>query len=862
MDELSLDIQTESVINKIRHYLITTMGRTADTATDAEFYRAFSFALREEVMINWTATKNTFQNSNSRKIYYLSMEYMPGRLLGNNLTNISAMKLVCNVLKHMGRCYKEVMSIEPEIGIGNGGLGRLASCFMDSLATLEYPAIGYGMRYQYGIFEQAIWCGIQIEKPECWLLLENPWEFRRDAHAVNVNFCGRTIKIEGAHEEMYDIVDQEIVRALPYDLPIIGYNPSPNFSVATLRLWSTKESPHNFQLQRYNAGLLDQAAENTSLTDVLYPNDNHEAGKRIRLKQEFLLVSASLQDIVNQHLDQYGSFDEFHDKVRIQINDTHPALLVAELMRILIKYGGFDWGRAFETTKEVCSYTNHTVLKEALEEWNENRVQNLLPRQYNIIQRLDHSLRTEIKSKYGEDAEREKRMSIIDCGQIRMAHLAIYGSHRVNGVAALHSEILKQSMFKDFFDLYPEKFTNVTNGVTQRRWLLYCNPSLSEFITKRIGDGWIRDFKQIKNLANFATDPETQQEFLRIKKENKQGLIDHLKSQINTSFGQDDPNNSVFLTTDALFDIHIKRFHEYKRQFMNALHALILYQEIRDNKDNDRIKRMIFFGGKAAPGYEMAKDIIRFIYCLSRKIFADDRVKDKLRVIFIPNYNVSNAEKIIPAADLSEQISTAGMEASGTGNMKLAINGALTIGTDDGANVEMRQSVTDAWWPFLFGQNASENMKLRSEGHYDPCKIVAENERIKKAMESLRDGSLTENEAEHETLLRIYRAIMEGTSYAPADKYFVLNDLQSYYDTHKKVEELYKNPSKWAEFALHNMAGMGPFSSDESIRNYAKEIWGLESCPPSIEELTRIRDEYSELDRCRILPNHKEKKAQ
>ncbi|MCH9630977.1 MAG: Glycogen phosphorylase [Chlamydiia bacterium] len=860
MDQFNLEYQTESVINKIRHYLITTMGKTADTASDEEYYKAFSFALREEVMINWTATQNTFQQSDARKIYYLSMEYMPGRLLGNNLTNISAMDLVKNVLHSMKRDFSKIMCIEPEIGIGNGGLGRLASCFMDSLATLEYPAIGYGMRYQYGIFEQAIWCGIQIEKPECWLLLENPWEFRRDSHAVNVDFCGKPIKIQNSDHEIYDIVDQELVRALPYDLPIIGYNPSPNFSVTTLRLWSTKESPHNFQLQRYNAGQLDQAAENTSLTDVLYPNDNHEAGKRIRLKQEFLLVSASLQDILNQHLDHYSNLNNFKDKVRIQINDTHPALVVAELMRTLMKNGKLSWKEAFETTQEVCSYTNHTVLKEALEEWNENRVQNLLPRQYNIIQRLDKNLREEVRTKYKGDTERENRMAIIDCGQIRMAHLSIYGSHHINGVAALHSEILKESMFRDFFEMYPEKFTNVTNGVTQRRWLLYCNPKHAEFLTKRIGDGWIKDFKEVKKLAQHATCKETQAEFLKIKQENKQALIDHLTARDNTP-GADDPNVPTFLGTDALFDIHIKRFHEYKRQFMNAMHALILFQEIKENPSARKIKRMVFFGGKAAPGYELAKDIIRFIYCLSRKIFADSVVREHLRVIFIPNYNVSNAEKIIPACDLSEQISTAGMEASGTGNMKLAMNGALTIGTDDGANVEMRQHVTDEWWPFLFGQNSSENAKMKEEKSYHPSHIVDNNPMIKKAVEALRDGTLSENEAEHETLCRLYATLMEGTSTVPADKYLVLNDLQSYYDAHKKVEDLYSNKEKWAEYALHNIAGMGYFSSDESIRNYANELWGLKPCPPSKEELNRIRTEYSELDRCRILPNGM-KKAQ
>ncbi|MEI8300937.1 MAG: glycogen/starch/alpha-glucan family phosphorylase, partial [Chlamydiota bacterium] len=723
----SLEYQIESVINKIKHYLITTMGRSLDVATNEEFYRAFSYALREEVMINWTATRNTIEKSKSKKIYYFSMEYMPGRLLGNNLTNIAAIDLVQHVLKKMNRSFKTIMSIEPDIGIGNGGLGRLASCFMDSLATLQYPAIGYGMRYHYGIFEQALWCGIQIEKPDCWLLLENPWEFRRDSHAVNVDFNGKLVKLKNTRgETVYSVIDQEMVRALPYDLPIIGYNTSSNFSVVTLRLWSTKESPHNFQLQRYNAGQLDQAAENTSLTDVLYPNDNNEVGKRIRLKQEFLLVSASLQDIIHHHLRTNGDLSDFANQVRIQINDTHPALVVAELVRMLIKNNNSTLDEALEITKTCCSYTNHTVLKEALEEWNETRIQNLLPRQYNIIQTINQKFCTQIREKFPGDEERVRRMSIIENGQVKMAHLAIYGCHKINGVAELHSNILKNDIFKDFNQMYPDRFTNVTNGVTQRRWLLYCNPALAAFITSKIGSSWATHFEELKKISAFASDKASQEEFLSIKKSNKQNLLDYLMT-LESLPGCQQNSHTSFLGLDALFDVHIKRFHEYKRQLMNALHALILYQEIKANPSSRKVKRMIFFAGKAAPGYKVAKDIIRFIYCLSRTIVNDPQVNQLLRIIFVPNYNVSVAEKMIPAADLSEQISTAGMEASGTGNMKLAMNGALTIGTEDGANVEMRQSVTDAWWPFSFGKSSAENHKLQQERSYSPIGLIEKN---------------------------------------------------------------------------------------------------------------------------------------
>ncbi|MBM3191856.1 MAG: glycogen/starch/alpha-glucan phosphorylase [Chlamydiae bacterium] len=851
----TLEYQIESVINKIKHYLITTMGRSLDAASDAEFYRAFSYALREEVMINWTATRNTIEKSKSRKIYYLSMEYMPGRLLGNNLTNIAAIELVQQVLKKMNRGFKTILSIEPDIGIGNGGLGRLASCFLDSLATLQYPAIGYGMRYHYGIFEQALWCGIQLERPDCWLLLENPWEFRRDSHAVNVDFNGKLVTMKNARgETVYSVVDQEQVRALPYDLPIIGYNTSSNFSVVTLRLWSTKESPHNFQLQRYNAGQLDQAAENTCITDVLYPNDNNEVGKRIRLKQEFLLVSASLQDIFHHHARTNSSLANFADEVRIQINDTHPALTIAELVRMLIKNNNSTLEEALEITKTCCSYTNHTVLKEALEEWNESRIQNLLPRQYHIIQSINQIFCNRIREKFPGDEPRVQRMSIIGNGQIKMANLAIFGSHHINGVAKLHSDILKQEMFKDFYEMFPDRFTNVTNGVTQRRWLLYCNPALAAFITTRIGSGWVSHFEELRKLSPFANDKISQEEFITIKHCNKQALLDYLAT-LDSLPGCHSNSHNSFLGVDALFDIHIKRVHEYKRQLMNALHALILYQELKANPLARKVKRMVIFAGKAAPGYKTAKDIIRFIYCLARTIMQDEKVSPYLRVLFIPNYNVSSAEKIIPAADLSEQISTAGMEASGTGNMKLTINGALTIGTEDGANIEMRESVTNTWWPFAFGKSSEENRQMQRDHSYSPLRLIESNPILAQAMEALRNRSLIENDAEHETLCSLYTSLTEGIPYeSPPDRYFVLNDLLSFYATQKKVEDLYSNPLRWAEYAIHNIAGMGPFSADVAIKTYAEKIWGLQVVPPDPAELEKIRAEYSELDRCRILP--------
>ena len=849
------EMQAEMLVNKIKHYLITTMGVTAEEANPEEFYRAFAYTIREEIMINWTASMHTYRKNRVRMLYYICMEYMPGRFLGNNTTNIKATKLVKMVMEKMRRTLKDELLYEPDPGLGNGGLGRLASCLLDSLSTQQFPAMGYGLRYQYGIFDQEVWQGTQVERPETWLLHENPWEFRRDIHAASIYFNGQlNPKLNKKGVEIFDLSEYEEVRALSYDIPIIGYEENTRFNVNTLRLWTTKESPRNFQLQRFNAGHLDQAGENTSLTDVLYPNDNNELGKRIRLKQEFLLSSASVQDIVANYLRFHPDMNDFSDKVRIQINDTHPALVIAELMRVLLVCHDFSWEDAWATTQSCCSFTNHTVLKESLEEWNQNRIKGLLPRQYAIIERLNLEFCNAIRAKYPGDEERVRRMSIIEGGQIRMAHLAIYGSHKVNGVAALHTEILKNIMFTDFHEMYPDKFVNVTNGVTQRRWLLHCNPLLAEFITKRIGPSWIVDFRKIADIAKFASDPASQQEFLEIKKHNKKQLIEFLKKtnpmrdEKGRIQGFCDP-----LSEDAIFDVQIKRIHEYKRQLMNALHAIMLYFELKANPNSRTVKRQILFAGKAAPGYEIAKNIIRLIYCLARKVNNDVDVKDKLRVIFIENYNVSKAEMIIPAADLSEQISTAGMEASGTGNMKLSINGALTIGTEDGANVEMHAEVTDKWWPFGFGRSSLENQKVwQSSESYNPWDIYLNNAQIHQAVDVLKDKTLAETEEEHHALSSLYHALLEPGYSSISDKYFVLRDLESLYQTQKKVEELYQKPLVWAEFALNNIAAMGPFSTDQSIHNYASLIWGLKQCPVEDKELEKVRKDYSDHDKCRI----------
>ncbi len=850
------EFQAYAFAQKVRHHLILTTGKTTSEANLEEFYRAFCRSFREEIMINMAATKSTLLKRNSRVLYYLSMEYMPGRLLGNNVANISATDLVKKALHLLGKDYSQILKMEPDMGIGNGGLGRLASCFMDSLATLNYPALGYGMRYQYGIFEQELVSGVQVERPDCWLLNESPWEFRRDGLAVLVHFGGKPIKRENPHGDVvFDLLNSERVRALPFDFPVVGYRLDPEFSVLTLRLWSTKESPNNFQLQRYNAGKIGQASENTSLTDVLYPNDNNEAGKRIRLKQEFLLVSASLQDILNHHIDKYETVDRLCDKVRIQINDTHPALVIPELTRILIDNYDAPFEKAWEITKTCCSYTNHTVLEEALEEWNAQRMQKLLPRQFCLIEQINKRLRQEVKKSFPNNEKRLNQMSIIEGGQVRMANLAIYGSHKVNGVSKLHTEILKKELFKDFYAFDPDKFQSITNGVTQRRWLLFCNPLLSQFLNERIGKEWIQDFKQISKIALFASDLETQKEFLRIKRANKEHLLEMVRAQMKKRHGADETfMEDHILPPDALYDVQIKRIHEYKRQLMKVLHTLMIYNEIKENPNSHPIKRFVIFSGKAAPGYQLAKNIIRLIYCLSRKINYDPALKERLKIIFIENYSVSTAEKIIPATDLSEQISTAGMEASGTGNIKFSINGALTICTDDGTNVEMRQSVTDTWWPFLFGESADGILALKDKGSYAPLRIYQNHEAIKRAVDMLGNRFLSENSAEEEALKNVQHSLLHGSPKYEADRFFVLHDLISYYEAQKKVEMLYLKPLKWAEYAIHNIAGMGPFSADVSIENYAGKIWNLKKSPLDPEELRLVREEYNKHDRCRLEP--------
>lgn len=864
--DIHLEQSAEVLIQRVKHFLMTELGLQLYQASDEELYVAFSYALREEIVTHWEANLQGIAQKKARTIYYISMEYLTGRFLSNNLGNLQALEVVQLATKKIGRDFKKIMWSEPDPGLGNGGLGRLAACFLDSLATQKYPAMGYGLRYQYGIFEQQLWNGVQVERPDCWLLRNNPWEFRRDAKAVGVRFNGRArLKTNRCGEAVQDLVDYEEVRALPYDIPIIGYsNNQDPFSVISLRLWSTKESPRNFQLQRYNAGDVSQASENTMLTDVLYPNDNHEMGKRVRLKQEFLLVSASIQDILRQHGVVYGDdYKSVADKVRIQINDTHPALVVAEMMVQLTEKYDMPWQEAWEITKTCTSYTNHTILSEALEQWDQGLMHNLIPRQYAVIEKINLELCNSVRRQFPNDEDRVRRMSILEHGKVRMANLSIYGSHHVNGVAALHSKIIKQSLFKDFYEFTPEKFTNVTNGVTQRRWLLHANPLLSQFLNERIGSDWITNFTEIKKIAQFAGDRKSQEQLLAIKKHNKERLIEMLQdSPIFRDEQGNLINQDLKLDPNSLFDMQVKRIHEYKRQLMNLLHVIMVYQDLLENPSSRSIKRTVIMGGKAAPGYEMAKGIVRLIHCVGKKINNDTRIKGALKLLFVENYCVSKAEVMIPAAELSEQISTAGLEASGTGNMKFSMNGALTIGTDDGANVEMREEVTDKWWPFLFGCSAEEIEDMKRKKNYNPWDMYNAHPKIKKVIDSLHDGTFAETPAEQECFRMIHASLMYGINGQAADRYFVLKDLPSYYEAQKNVDTLYQDPYKWAEYAIHNIAGMSKFSTDNSIKEYATRIWGIEPIEMDKNLLDDIKITYVMASQaiCSVVSRKKDKK--
>jgi len=796
-----------------KRYYSHRLGRDELCRSPHYAYEALSLAVSDRLIERWKKTYNTYREEDCKKAFYISMEFLMGRTLSNAMLNLGITSTVDKALYDLGLDLEELIDSEPDAGLGNGGLGRLAACFIDSCATLQLPVTGYGLRYEYGMFAQGIENGEQIEKPDHWLRNGNVWEIERPEYTVRIKFGGHTEKhIDDNGKERISWVNTDDVLAVPYDTPIPGYQ---NGTVNTLRLWKA-EATEEFNLQEFNAGAYAEAVaeKNTAenITMVLYPNDANENGKVLRLQQQYLLASASLQDVVANWVGRHGTdFTHFAEKNCFQLNDTHPSISVAELMRLLMDEHGMGWTDAWEITRNTMAYTNHTLLPEALEKWSVGLMQYLLPRIMEIIFQINAQFMTEVSEHWPADTSKLTQMSIIEEGddkQVRMAYLAIVGSFSVNGVAALHSQLLKDGLFNDFYQLWPEKFNNKTNGVTPRRWLAACNPELAELITKTIGDGWVTDLSKLEKLKPYAEKPAFRKKWFALQQSSKQRLIDYK----NEEFGYD-----LGLSVDALFDVQVKRIHEYKRQILNVLHVIHLYNRIKKGDTKDWVARCVLIGGKAAPGYAMAKKTIKLINNVANVINNDPDVGNKLKLVFLPNYRVSAMERICPGADLSEQVSTAGKEASGTGNMKFMMNGAITIGTLDGANVEIREEVGDENF-FLFGLTESEVEDLRS--HYDPNAMIDTDEDLKAVMTLLECGHFSQFEQ------GIFDDII-GSLRSPNDPWMTIADFRSYIDAQQRVSDAYRDKEAWTKMSILNTAGSGKFSTDRTITQYADEIWNL-----------------------------------
>jgi starch phosphorylase len=793
------------------YHLEYSLAKDEYSATKNDCFTSLALLARDYLAERWIETQQAYYQNDAKRVYYLSLEFLMGRALGNSLINTGLYDKTRKALKELGYDMEELSELEWDAGLGNGGLGRLAACFMDSMATLELPAYGYGIRYEYGIFFQQIIQGYQAETPDNWLRYGNPWEYARPEHLYPVRFYGRVNQYyDGKGRFRSDWVDSEMIMAMAYDTPIPGYG---NNTVNTMRLWSAK-STRDFNLDYFNHGDYHLAVadkdQSEIISKVLYPNDNVYEGKELRFKQEYFFVSATLQDIIRRYRKAHETFDRFADKVAIQLNDTHPAIAIPELMRILVDQEGLDWNIAWDITVRTFGYTNHTILPEALEKWPVSLIERVLPRHIQIIYEINSRFLEGIRKARPGDNARLERMSIIEEGpekRVRMASLAISGSHSVNGVAQLHSEILKNSIFRDFHELWPEKFNNKTNGITQRRWLRLCNPKLSDLISSRIGERWTTDLYELKKLIPLADDASFQEEWRNVKMENKKFLAGYIWT-----------HNKIRVNPDSMFDCHVKRMHEYKRQLLNILHVITLYNRIREGRVDSTVPRTAIFGGKAAPGYFFAKLAIKLINSVAEVVNNDHRVGDALKVVFIRNYCVSNAEKIIPAADLSEQISTAGTEASGTGNMKFALNGALTIGTLDGANVEIREEVGDDNI-FIFGLTEDEVAKMRREG-YEPYQFYNSNPELRLTVDMIRDGYFQKDQPD------LFRPIVDALM-ARGDQYMRLADYESYVKCQERVSDTFRDKKKWTRMSILNVAGMGKFSTDRTISEYADEIWNV-----------------------------------
>jgi starch phosphorylase len=805
-----------SLTSQFAEHLEFNLVRDKITATSDDAYYALSMSIRDRLVRRWIRTQQRYKEEDVKRVYYLSLEFLMGRLLGNALINMNFYDKCYNILKEDGYSLEDIRDHEQEMALGNGGLGRLAACYLDSMATLELPAFGYGIRYEYGIFEQDIVNGYQVERADNWLKLGNPWEIMRRNLIFKVKFYGRVVQDSDNHLK-FNWIDTQDVNALAYDIPIPGYGTN---TVNNLRLWEAKATSE-FNFQDFNVGnyvaAVAEKTDSETISKVLYPNDTIDKGKFLRLKQQYFFVSATLQDIIRKYKINHDSFDKFAEKTAIQLNDTHPVIAIPDLMRILIDEEGLEWDQAWNITVNTFSYTNHTVVPEALEEWSESIMGELLPRHLQIIYEINRRFIEHVRKYYTTDNSIISKISIIrehPGKKIRMSNLAIVGCHTVNGVAELHTEILKKTIFYHFHKLYPNKFKNVTNGITPRRWLKTANPLLSGLITERIGDRWVKKLDDLKKLEQLAKDKQFLESWRGSKWLNKKLLINHIESEYG-----------IKINPDSMFDVQIKRFHEYKRQLLNLLHIITLYNKIKDNPKKEFVPRTIIFGGKAAPAYLAAKLVIKLINSVAEVVNNDKAIGDKLKIVFIKNYSVSLAEKIIPASELSEQISTAGFEASGTGNMKFALNGALTIGTMDGANVEIREEV-GADNIFIFGLLADEVMKVKNNG-YDPRYYYEKDADLKRVIDMIANDHFNKNEP------GLFKSIVD--SLLNVDYYCLLADYRSYIQTQDKVSELYKDLDKWTQKSILNVARIGKFSSDRSVQEYAKNIWKVKPVKLKIE---------------------------
>ena len=790
--------------------------KTIEEANQQQLFQAVSYAVKDEIIDKWLATQEQFKKEDPKTVYYMSMEFLMGRALGNNLINMTEYKEVAEALDEMGINLNVIEDQEPDAALGNGGLGRLAACFLDSLASLGYAAYGCGIRYKYGMFKQKIENGYQIETPDDWLKDGNPFEVRRDEYTKEVRFGG-TIRIHYNEETKRNEFIQEnyeSVRAIPYDMPIVGYG---NNVVNTLRIWDA-EAITNFHLDSFDRGEYQKAVEQENLAktivEVLYPNDNHYAGKELRLKQQYFFISASLQEAIAKYLRDHDDIRKFHEKVTIQMNDTHPTVSVAELMRLLMDEQGLEWDEAWEVTTKTCAYTNHTIMAEALEKWPIDLFQRLLPRVYQIIEEINRRFVNEIRAKYPGNEDKVKKMAILYDGQVKMAHLAIVAGYSVNGVARLHTEILKNEELKDFYEMMPEKFNNKTNGITQRRFLLHGNPLLADWVTKHIGKGWITDLAQMEKLKPLAEDAKACEEFMSIKYKNKERLAKYIWE-----------HNHVEVDPRSIFDVQVKRLHEYKRQLLNILHVMYLYNKIKEHPEMSFYPRTFIFGAKAAAGYKRAKQTIKLINSVADVINNDRSINGKLKVVFIEDYRVSNAELIFAGADVSEQISTASKEASGTGNMKFMLNGAPTLGTMDGANVEIVEEV-GIENAFIFGLSSDEVIRYENHGGYNPVDIYNNDWEIRRVVDQLVDGTYAHGDKE--MYRDLYNSLLNTKSSDRADTYFILKDFRSYAEAQCRVEEAYRDKDRWAKMALLNTASCGKFTSDRTIQEYVDDIWKLD----------------------------------